>query len=169
MKKISWKSVKSYEGLYEINDLGEIRSLHKRNLHRIMPQRIDRAGYYTVRLSKRGKDSTLYVHRILAFAFTLNSHNKPFVNHINGNKLDNSVQNLEWVTHSENMKHAYALGLCKKKEQTPVIDICSNRVFPSIKKAADYYAIPYSTCKGYLNGKRKNITCLRYLRNGTAA
>jgi len=166
-----WIPVKGYEGFYEINKSSEVRSLNKNNYHNIMPQRIDRAGYWTIRPSNRGKDATVYVHRILGFAFVANPEDKPMINHIDGNKLNNSIDNLEWVTHSENMKHAYKLGLvvtlpgrCKK-----IIDKCSGTVFESIKNAADHYMIPYSTCKNYLNGNRKNPTCLTYFDTQIAA
>ncbi len=167
-----WVPVRNYENYYEINAKGEVRSLHKPTYGYIMEERVDRGGYYTVRLNKPNmKTSTQYVHRLLGFAFLENPKNKCCINHIDGNKLKNNLENLEWVTTSENMKHAYKLGLvvslpgrCKK-----IIDNCSGKVFESIKNAADYYMIPYSTCKNYLNGNRKNPTCLAYLDAQAAA
>ena len=165
-----WVPVKNYEGLYEINQGSVVRSLNKRNFHKIMPQRIDRGGYWTVRLSNKGKDSTVYVHRLLGFAFLDNPENKCCINHIDGNKRNNDLNNLEWATMAENMQHAYRLGLivdfpgkCRK-----VIDKCSGAVFESIKMAADFYMIPYSTCKNYINGNRQNPTCLSYLNTKAA-
>lgn len=165
-----WVPVKKYEGLYEINQDSVVRSLNKRNFHKIMPQRIDRGGYLTVRLSNKGKDCTVYVHRLLGFAFLDNPENKCCINHIDGNKRNNDLSNLEWVTMAENMQHAYRLGLivdfpgkCRK-----VIDKCSGAVFESIKMAADFYMIPYSTCKNYINGNRQNPTCLSYLNTKAA-
>lgn len=164
MQQLNWKPVHEYEGFYEINESGEIRSLYKRNFENILPQRIDRGGYFTVKLDKKGKCATRYVHRLLGFAFIPNKEDKPFINHIDGNKLNNSLENLEWVTHSENMKHAYKLklsqvpqGKCKK-----VIDTCSGHLYLSISHASRDLGIPYSTCKNYLNGNRHNPTCLRY-------
>ncbi len=165
-----WVPVKNYEGLYEINQGSVVRSLNKKNFHKIMPQRIDRGGYWTVRLSNKGKDSTVYVHRLLGFAFLDNPENKCCINHIDGNKRNNDLNNLEWATMAENMQHAYRLGLivdfpgkCRK-----VIDKCSGAVFESIKMAADFYMIPYSTCKNYINGNRQNPTCLSYLNTKAA-
>ena len=161
----NWQPAKSYEGLYEINETGEVRSLHKRNYHSIMPQRIGRGGYYTVRLSKAGKDSTLYVHRLLGFAFLPEpTYPKAVINHKDGNKLNNSLDNLEWTTQSGNMKHAYKSGLSKvpDKNHKKVVDTCTDKVYKSVKEAAKALDIAYSTCKNYLNGNRPNPTCLRY-------
>lgn len=156
-----WNVVKDYEGLYEITETSEIRSLFKSNYKKIMPQRIGRGGYLTVRLSKKGKDSTIYVHRLLGFAFIPNPNNKPFINHIDGNKLNNLIDNLEWVTHSENMAHAYKCGLVTIKTK-PVIDICSGKTYLSIKEASKAINVDYGTCRNYLNGNIKNNkTCLR--------
>lgn len=157
-----WFPVKGYEGLYEINEASEIRSLNKKNYVKIMPQRIDRAGYWSVRLSKKNKDATVYVHRLLGFAFIDNPLNKPFINHIDGNKLNNNINNLEWVTHSENMLHAYNTGLLKIKAKS-VYDTCTGKIYSSIKEAAKALNINYGTCRNYLNGNIKtNNTCLRF-------
>lgn len=158
----TWIPVKGYEGLYEINEKSEVRSLSNRNYYKIMQQRKDRAMYWTVRLSNKGKDSTVYVHRLLGFAFIKNPLNKPFINHIDGNKLNNSLNNLEWVTHSENMLHAYNIGLLKIKAKS-VYDTCTGKIYSSIKEAAKALNINYGTCRNYLNGNIKtNNTCLRF-------
>ncbi len=164
MNTNDWRPVSGYEGLYKINIEGEIVSLHKRNFNKQMPKRIDRSGYWTVKLNNLGKYSTVYVHRLLALAFIDNLLNKPFVNHINGNKLDYSLNNLEWVTASENMKHAYEHGLCYRFQPNnrSVIDKCTGQAFDSITKAAQAYSIKYTTLLGYLSGYRLNKTCLKF-------
>ena len=167
-----WVPIKNYESYNEINKKGEVRSLHKPTYGYIMQQRIDRGGYYTVRLNKPNrKSSTQYVHRLLGFAYVSNPQNKPMINHIDGNKFNNNIINLEWVTNSENMRHAYKNGLvvtlpgrCRK-----ITDKCSGEIFESIKKAAVQYSISYSTCKNYLTGRRANPTCLRYLDHQSTA
>jgi hypothetical protein len=106
---------------------------------------------------------TKCLHRLKAEVFISNPFNKRFVNHKNGNKLDNRLENLEWVIHAQNIRHVYNYGLCKtvsmKKRE---VDKYTGRKFQSAKQAAEFYHIPYSTCKIYLNGNRKNLTCLEY-------
>lgn len=111
----NWKDVVDYEGIYEVSDMGIIRrKLTKRELK----SRIDMYGYKRVTLSKNSKGKTIFIHRIVALAFLDNPHNKPQVNHIDGDKLNNTISNLEWCTQKENMKHANDNGLTKHKATT---------------------------------------------------
>ena len=157
----TWVSIPDYS-MYEISKTGALRKSCENNQYKILKQRVDRAGYMTVRLYKNSKSSTQLVHRLLALTYIPNEQSKSCVNHINGNKLDNSLSNLEWSTHAENIQHAYNTGLVVKMGKS-VIDNCSGQTFKSIKEAADFNLISYSTCKNYLNGKRKNPTCLTYM------
>lgn len=159
-----WKPVKGYEGLYEINKLGCIKSLQKRNYNNTLSTRVDRAGYRSTRLCKNGKVIGKFIHRLLAETYIPNPENKKFVNHLNGDKLDNRIENLEWVTHSENMLHAYKIGLIKINSKS-IVDHCTGKLFNGIKEASNFMGINRSTLKGYLSGKRTNPTCLRYLNS----
>jgi len=115
-----WKDIAGYEGLYQVSNLGRIKSLPRNgtiNLERFIKPRVD-SGYERVWLSKNNKTKPLKISRLVAMAFISNTYNKPEVNHIDGNKLNNCVVNLEWVTKSENIKHAFYSGLAKPtKEQ----------------------------------------------------
>lgn len=106
-----WKDVPGYEGLYQVSSKGRI----KRN-DRIKCQQTDHGGYCTVALSKNSIQKWVLVHRIVAMAFIANPENKRTVNHIDGNKQNNNVENLEWATHSENIIHANNMGLRKVTE-----------------------------------------------------
>lgn len=157
----NWKALVGYEEQYEINTDGQIKRIKGTHANRILKVKLDRGGYWRVKISKDGATKTKYIHRLLAQTFILNPANKDFVNHINGIKNDNSLENLEWVTHSENMLHAYRTGLCTLNlKAKQVIDKCTGAIFKSIKEAADSCNISYASCKNYLNGSRKNPTCL---------
>lgn len=121
-----WKSVKGYEGLYEVSTFGRVKALSRTYTdkngrvstikERIMKQSIGNAGYWQTALRRNGVSSTTNIHRTLAETFVPNPDKKPFVNHIDGNKTNNEISNLEWVTHEENIKHAAKNGLMKKGE-----------------------------------------------------
>lgn len=114
MKEI-WKDI--FDGKYQISNLGNIRSLNYHREKRIrelsklkMPN-----GYETVKICINGKVKRYSLHRLVAEAFIPNSENKKQVNHINGIKNDNRVENLEWCTQSENQLHAVRNGLQRTK------------------------------------------------------
>lgn len=115
-----WKPVVGYEESYEISNCGVARGVDRyvsngkgMSLKRgvIKTQKPDKDGYFRVYLSKNSKKKQHLVHRLVAQAFLENEEGKPCVNHIDGNKQNNYVSNLEWVTRSENDLHAFKLGL----------------------------------------------------------
>jgi hypothetical protein len=103
--------------IYHVSNLGNIKTFNWRNTGReaILKPAKDKKGYLRVALVKDGKLITYKVHRLVASNFLDNFNNKPQVNHINGIKNDNRVENLEWVNNSENILHAVKLGLVKSK------------------------------------------------------
>ena len=105
--------VKGFEGLYKISCNGELYSYKTSNPKRIGLQRAK--SYYTASLRKNGKYYYTYVHRLVAEAFIPNPNNLPCVNHKDGNKQNNCVDNLEWCTYSENAIHANKNGLKQHK------------------------------------------------------
>ena len=122
--RIEWRPIKGYEGLYEVSNTGEIKSLPKVRKNgsgyyiqkeKLLRQSNTTTGYKKVELVKDGKRKSLKVHRLVAQAFIPNPQNKPQVNHLDGNKINNNVSNLEWATISENVQHGYDTGLNSNK------------------------------------------------------
>lgn len=119
-----WKPIDGYEGIYEVSNLGRVKSLKKIVLFRFpdkkrfIPDRIFKKsvnvyGYIIVSLHLNLKIKQFRVHRLVARAFIPNPENKPYVNHIDGNKQNNRVDNLEWCTAQENSIHAVKSGLLR--------------------------------------------------------
>ena len=111
-----------YENLYQISNYGTIRSVNRmiknNNGYRflkgkILKPQIDKKGYFRIGLTKDNKQKFYLIHQLVAKTFIPNVYNYDIINHIDGNKLNNYVDNLEWCTHSHNIKEAYRLGLKK--------------------------------------------------------
>ena len=98
--------------MYQVSNLGRVKSFLE-NKEKILRNRNDGIGYLRVALYKRGVRKDHKVHRLVLFSFKENPLNKPHVNHINSNRSDNRVENLEWCTQSENVKHAFRYGNLK--------------------------------------------------------
>lgn len=164
MKEI-WKPISGFEGRYEVSNHGRVRNSQKMRLLKPKPSG---AGYRAVALGY-GNDRS--VHRLVAIAFIPNPEGKPQVNHRDGDKTNNHVSNLEWSTRSENLKHAYDMGLldgtaCKNpvsgyehpSSRPVVMSSDDGRIrihYPSITQASKQTGVDYSTIHGALHGKFK--------------
>lgn len=126
-KKEKWKYIEGFRGIYQVSNLGNVRSIDRvikcKNgakkvvKGQILSSRDDNKGYNQVDLYKNGIRTTIKIHRLVAIAFLKNPNNLPVVNHINSLRNDNRVENLEWVTFSENNFHAYKYGRRRNKEK----------------------------------------------------
>lgn len=111
---VLWRPVKGYEGLYEISNTGEVKSIYYNKKPKILKKSMTTTGYYKVGLWKNKRKKSLRVHKLVAKAFIPNPENKPNINHIDGNPLNNHRGNLEWCTQQENVIHAIKIGLKQK-------------------------------------------------------
>jgi len=110
-----WRDIAGYENLYQVSNFGQVR--HTQRIGKPIKQSMIRNGYMKLLLCKDNKTKTVMVHRLVALAFVENPENKAEVNHKDGNKKNNSVDNLEWMTRSENLKHRYqVLGQTNKRK-----------------------------------------------------
>ena len=125
-KTEEWKDVKGYEGFYQVSNLGNVRSITrviKREgsdytiKGRVLRLHLDKHGYYNANLTKDKVHRTVKVHRLVANAFIENPSNKPEVNHKDCNPKNNSVDNLEWCTHYENMEWMHRQGRAKRTDE----------------------------------------------------
>lgn len=169
-----WKDISGYEGYYQVSNQGRVRSLDRTIPHNLFPGKTrklcghimktnSKDEYVSVSLCKDGCVYSAVVHRLVATAFIPNPENKPQVNHIDGNKHNNAVENLEWVTDVENKHHAIETGLNDKSswftserakeegekwnvlQRKPVRCIETSEEFPSIKACAQHFNITSST------------------------
>ncbi|WNO24238.1 endonuclease [Enterococcus phage SSMH01] len=149
-----WKDIKGYEGLYQVSNFGRVKSKH-RGSERILKAGTTRLGYLNVCLCKNNQIKNFKVHRLVAKAFILNPDNKPEVNHIDEDKTNNIVSNLEWCTRKENINHGTRTERSSKKVKA--IDIATGEwnEYYSIRECARQLGIhPQNICN-CLKGKRK--------------
>jgi len=186
-----WKDCIGYEEYYQVSNLGNVRSKDRvvnnskggttRLIKGIVLIQISYMGYNAVCFCVAGKikQRIVKVHRLVAQAFIPNLENKPCVNHIDGNKLNNNVENLEWATYRENTIHAISKGLMihkpfskERKESVKmggnmnskiVLDFATGVYYNCAKEAAFTLNIKHNTLCSMLNGNRKNKTSLKYV------
>lgn len=172
MKEI-WKDIKGYEGLYQCSNLGNIRSLDRyipwKNKYTqfkkgqpIIPRQ-NKNGYLQFALNKNGKRKMAYIHIIVAETFIDNKNKLKTVNHKDGNKLNNCIDNLEWCSYSDNNKHAYTelkrqkVIIGGKRKKIYLINIITNNVtvYSSINEASRNIGLSHTQIIRYL--KNNNI------------
>ena len=148
-----WKKINEFEGCYLVSNLGRIKSYKVSINGKILKSNTNRLGYIYFSLTKNLCLRSFTIHRLVALAFIPNPENRPQVNHINGVKSDNRVENLEWATISENMNHAIKTGLKiapkdfnhynSKFKKEDIINIRESKLSES--KLASFYLVNRAT------------------------
>ena len=134
MKEI-WKDIKGYEGLYQVSNLGNVKKIKNKkyniNKKEVEEKEINKyisigkhkLGYKNVKLTdKNGIRKNLFLHRIIAEAFVENPNNFNIINHKDGDKSNNNINNLEWTTQKDNVNHAWKNGLCENVRKVCAIN-----------------------------------------------
>jgi hypothetical protein len=162
-----WKDIKDFEGLYQVSNLGNVKRLKSKRVlsERLIGRSLDRYGYVKRTLSKDGKNYYFTEHRLVGLAFIENPEEKSTINHINGIKTDNRLENLEWNTNLENKQHAISIGLtdlkgtkhpkCKLSEEQ-VLEIRKIGFSQTRTSLSKKYGVCRNSILGIIMGKNWN-------------
>lgn len=143
-----YKDIQGYEGLYQISNLGNVKSLHTRGKEKILKPAKNHKGYLTVGLCQQEKQKTHYIHRLVAMAFIENPNNLPQINHKDINPANNTVENLEWCDCQYNIDYS---------QSKQVMCTETNKIYPSthqVERELGFYSSGIRKC---CRGKQK--TC----------
>ena len=172
-----WHPCAGFETHYEVSNFGNVRSIERMVRHakgglkkspsKVLKHGKSKSGYLIVSFCVDGVKSNQTVHRLVARAFLHNELNKPQVNHKDGNKHNNHLNNLEWVTAKENIHHAWRTGLCKAHTLGKNV-ICNKtgKIYKTVKEAAIELGYNHKSLCNMLNPKfnsHKNNTNLNYI------
>lgn len=164
MEEEIWRDVVGYEGSYIVSNTGIVKSVDRFNIKnqyikgKELTLQTNHGGYITAAMYKNGKVKVKFVHRIVAEAFIHNPDNKPYVNHLDETRDNNNVDNLEWVTHEENINYGTRTKKAAAARSLAIIARGNGIVkkFSSTKSAAKELGISQGNLSMVLNGKRKH-------------
>ena len=154
-----WKDIDGYEGLYQVSNLGRVKSLNYNHTgkERIRSSSKSSSGYCQIVLSKDGKKKIHLIHRLVAMAFVDGYEEGLVVNHIDEDKNNNVYTNLEWCTQKENMKHSYRK--ITEINRVSVRCIETGEVFPTLTKASEFVG---RVSSGIIQAIERNGRCGGY-------
>lgn len=151
-----WKDIEGYEGRYQVSNLGRVKRVIT---GRILKSGKNRGGYLYVNLCKNGKYKTHKIHRQVAQAFIPNPENKPEINHIDEDKSNNVISNLEWSTRKENVNHGTRNERSSRKQSISIIAINlktgESRKFYGTNECARQLGLNQSSITSVLKGRNK--------------
>ena len=166
MNKEEWRDIKGYEGLYQVSNMGRVKSLERTFVDkigrertfrgRILKQKTESNGYLRIALHEdSGKVKRFYIHRLVCEAFHENPENKPCVNHIDENKSNNEASNLEWCTYKENNNHGTRTARTSKPVGQYTLDGKLIKIWQSTIEVERLLGFANSNISEAARGKRK--------------
>lgn len=173
-----WSEICDSQGAYEISSLGRVKSKERYYIRRgvkvvvrerILTNHLGKRGYPEVKIRLNGKSRNKTIHRLIAIAFIDNPNGYPHINHKDGDKTNFAIENLEWCTHLQNMRHAFASGLIIRKPQSyekqkrRVRNIKTNQTYDCLRSLCDEKGLKINTIRSYLLGTRTNKTDYEYI------
>lgn len=154
-----WKPIKGYEGIYEISNKGRIKSISSGLIRK---QLTDKWGYNMINLSKEGKKTRFFVHRLVASAFLDNPNKLPQINHKDEDKTNNCVENLEWCTQKYNNEYGTRKERIREAKGIKVRCVDTGEVFASINECSKAKSIPWHAIKKAVLGNAPNAHGLMF-------
>lgn len=156
-----WRDIKGFENLYQVNENGDVKSLKRRGTEIILKPALCGRGYKMIDLRKNNETFKRYNHRLVAEAYVDNPYGYKVVNHIDGNKLNNNYENIEWVSYSMNNQHAYDTKLKSRGESfynaklsnEDAREILANGKYSTYQDIADKYGVSKATVRDVLMRK----------------
>lgn len=153
-----WRDIKDYEGLYQVSNMGRVKLFFYKNTSRkkILKPVFNNYGYLHIKLCKDKKEKTVAIHILVAKTFIPNPENKPTVNHIDENKTNNTVSNLNWMNYKEQNLWGTRLERSTKKNKRKRKVICktTGEIFISVAEASKKYKLSDANICACCNGKR---------------
>lgn len=174
MEEEIWKDIEEYEGLYQVSNMGNVKSVNRKVKNslsksgyieiksQIMKQKQRKDGYMYIQLSKNGKSKGFFVHRLVAKAFIPNPENKPYIDHINTIRNDNRIENLRWATREENDHNPITLKNRIGKCGIKIKCLNTGEIFISGSEAGRKLGVDVSEIIKCCKGKRKSAKGYRF-------